>query len=122
MAITDPIECNIEKFYEGDVEPGRSISECFFQKIGGNINGFAEAWKLDCKDFTGTGTWTSPDNVFGVFVIAHSMTSSFNLNQFAGEVISGSGRNGFSFVDNISPSTTYNYSTSGTLSVVCISC
>lgn len=122
MSANEPIDCKITKFYEGDVQPGRSISECLLEKMGANLNGIGEAWKLKCKDLTGSGSWTSPDHIFGVFIVAHSMTSNFNLNQFNGEVISFAGQNGFTFIDGIDPNTSYSYSTSGTLTLVCLSC
>ena len=122
MSLTDPIKCEIEKFYEGDVQPGRPISECVLKKMGANLNGMAQAWKVECKDFTGSGTWTSPEYIFGAFAIAHNVAPSFLLNQFAGEIVSLSGQSGLTYIDNIEPNTNYNDSTSGTITLICISC
>lgn len=122
MSINEPVGCKVSKFYEGDLMQFRSISESVFNKIGANINGIKKAWKLECKEFTGSGSWTSSSQNFASFVVAHSMTSNFNLNQFAGSVVSPAGKNGFTFIDGIAPNTSYSYSTSGTLTVICLSC
>lgn len=122
MSLKDPVDCKVSKFYEGDVQANKSLSECLVKKIAENVNGIKKAWKLECKEFTGSGSWTSPEQTFGMVVIAHSMTSNFLLNQFGAEVISPAGRNGMAFINNIQPNTNYSYSTSGTLTVVCLSC
>lgn len=122
MSIAEAVECDIKKMLEGDIAKDRPISECLMRKIAANTNGIAKAWKLDCKELTGNGTWVSPENVFFVAVIAHTITNSFTLNQFAGDPISTAGQSGINFLHDLMPETSYFYQTGGTLSLVCISC
>lgn len=122
MSLKDPIDCKVSKLYEGDVSANSPVSECLMSKIGANINGIKSAWKFECKSFTGSGSMTTGNQIFGMFIVAHSMTSTFNLNQFNGEVISLGGQNGFTYIDGLAPNTSYSFTSSGTLTLICISC